>query len=322
MALINPRKLPIATALCYKDKLLVSLCGDPQLSLYSLSSLPYPFITSLKLPTNALALEWGVKKDLVLACSDSGVYIIKIEDKSIQVTQKVPGSFTTSAFSYSNEFFVTGDLNGQVKIWNTQSLLEMFTYEHKGTVNGTDMSSDEDLVASASSDKTCAIFSIKYSRVIRNLQFAEHDNSENLGFNGCKFSKSGDLLFTTSSDQYSYLTQWDMHSFIPIATYRMHAAPVKVFTISLDGFFLGLGTTDGWVKILNTRTMDFEKDSEDYSNPVSAITFTFESRHVVTCSGTEIQNVFNSRGEGVFSKASKVWVIFIFVLWIYLYLIG
>ena len=197
---------------------------------------------------------------------------------------------------------------------------EVTRYEHNGTITSIDVSSDEDLIASASLDNTCGIFSLKYNRFIRRLQFAEHEESKNLPFYGCRFSKSGDILFTTSSDKYSYLTQWDMESFLPIATYRMHASPIRLFTMSLDGFFLGLGSEDGWVKIVNTRTMDFERDSKDYSNNVSAMSFTYESRHAVTCSEAEIKNVFNTRGEGVFSKASKIWVICIFLLWAYLYL--
>lgn len=180
------------------------------------------------------------------------------------------------------------------------------------------MNSDGNLVASASSDCTCLIFSIKDNKIFKTLQFAEHEDSQNLRFIGCKFSKSGDVLFTASCDQYSYLTQWDMETFLPITTYRIHAAPVKVFNISLDGFYLGIGTNDGWVKIINTRTMDFEKDSEDFARQVSALSFTYESRHLVVCSGSEMKNIFNTRKEGAFSKVAKILMITLLLVWIYL----
>ena len=81
MALQNPRKLPISSVLCYKDKLLVSLKGAANLDLYSLGGLPYPYITSLNLNSHVTCLDWGVKKDLVLACTESAIFIIKIEDR-------------------------------------------------------------------------------------------------------------------------------------------------------------------------------------------------------------------------------------------------
>ena len=225
-----------------------------------------------------------------------------------------------AAFSYTNERVFAGNTEGLARVWDLEGLQEVCNYSHKGSITGVDMSSDGDLVASASADQTCAIFSLKYMKVIRNLQFAEHENSSNLPIFGCKFSKSGEILFTVASDRYSYLTQWDMHEFLPIATYRIHSDPITSLSISLDGFFLGIGTSNGWVKIVNARTLDFERNSPDFSGPVTAIGFTYESRHFVACSGDQIKNVFNTRGEGIFSKASKMWVISIFVLWIVLYL--
>lgn len=173
-------------------------------------------------------------------------------------------------------------------------------------------------MVSSSLDNTCVLHKVKDQKKVRTLEFAEHDHTRNLPFMGCRFSKNGSVLFTVSCDEYSYLTQWDTQDLSAICTYRLHAAPVKSFTISLDGFFLGIGTVDGWTKIINTRTMDFERKTEEFSAPVSAFSFTYDSRHVVVCSGKQFRNIFNTRGEGFFSKASKIWVISIFLLWFYL----
>ena len=57
MALNNPKKLPVSSALCYKDQLVVSLTGDNTLQLLSLGGYPYPFIASSILDSHAKSLE-------------------------------------------------------------------------------------------------------------------------------------------------------------------------------------------------------------------------------------------------------------------------
>lgn len=213
---------------------------------------------------------------------------------------------------------MTGDTEGNVKVLNSETFEEILSYKHEGTITDLDMSSEGELLASSSLDCTCQIYSLKDMKKVKSLEFAEHDDSVNLPILGCKFSKSADSLFTISSDVYSYITQWDARELRPLATFRIHPAPVKFMSISLDGFFMGIGTSDGWAKILNLRTMDFERNMKDFESSTVAISFTYDSRCVVACSADEIKNVFNTRSEGFFSKASKIWVIFIFCLWIYL----
>lgn len=222
------------------------------------------------------------------------------------------------AFSYLNDFVLIGNNLGNVKLVNLLTGESVFNYDHKGMITGVDISLDDELMVSASLDNTCVLHKVKEQKKLRTLEFAERDYSRNLPFMGCKFSKNGSVLFTVSCDEYSYLTQWDTHELMPICTYHLHVAPIKSFTMSLDGFFLGIGTVDGWVKILNTRTMDFERKTEEFTEAISSFTFTYDSRHVVVCSGSQFRNIFNTRGEGFFSKASKIWVISIFLLWFYL----
>lgn len=222
-------------------------------------------------------------------------------------------------FSYLNDFVLLGNSLGEVNYVNLETGLNVFSYSHKAAVTGVDINYEDDLLVSASLDSTCVLYKASEKKKLKNLEFAEHSYSKNLPFMGCRFSKRGDVLFTVSCDEYSYLTQWDTRELAPICTYRLHAAPVQSFTLSLDGFFIGIGTVDGWVKIINTRTMDFERKTEEFVKGVDAFSFTYDSRHVVVASGKEFRNMFNTRGEGFFSKASKVWVISIFLLWFYLY---
>jgi len=94
--------------------------------------------------------------------------------------------------------------------------------------------------------------------------------------------------------------------------------------MSIDGFNLGIGTSDGWLKIMNTRTMELEQDLEQfYATRIKAVCFSADGR--LLCGGTEkggLAVVLNQHSEGFFSKASKVWVLFVFFLYFYLFFTG
>lgn len=219
----------------------------------------------------------------------------------------------------------TGGADGKMKFWSFEGESSKKIWEisaHEAKINSIDFSSENNLVVSSSRDCTCKVFNYESQKLVKTLQFAEHDNTQNLPILGARFSKSGDFLYTVACDQYSYVTLWDViENYKPITTHRVHASPVSSFTLSLDGFYLGIGTVDGWVKIMNTRTMELEQDKEDMDAEVSALNFTWGSRNLVAAGrdGT-LHCLINSRGEGFFSKASKVWVFSIFLLWFYLYL--
>ncbi|OMJ85434.1 hypothetical protein SteCoe_13277 [Stentor coeruleus] len=313
MALIQHKKLPISTALCYKNKLLLSFQGEPQLHLFQLSSQPYPHLSSFELKSHAICLDWGVKKDQILVGSEKGIYVLKINENQITLINKTIIQAIKGVFSYLNESIMTGDTEGNIKVLNSETFEELLSYKHQGTITDLDMSSEGELLASSSLDGTCRIYSTKSMNKVKTLKFAEHNDSVNLPILGCKFSKSADSLFTISSDKYSYITQWDVKELKPLATFRIHPAPVKFMIISLDGFFMGIGTSDEWAKILNLRTMDFERNMKDFESSTTAISFTYDSRCVVAGSADGIKNVSNTRSEGFFSKASKIWVFLYFV---------
>lgn len=53
----------------------------------------------------------------------------------------------------------------------------------------------------------------------------------------------------------SYMTCWKMESdnIRPIKTIKIHGHPVVSNCLSKEGMFLGVGCSDGTVKIINTR---------------------------------------------------------------------
>jgi len=316
----------ITSALCMTDKFLLSRADPPLLELYSFLQ-QERLIDSYKIPGPATSLTWGAKTGSILVAVGEAALLLEV-DSSLKLVQKnqinIPQSHSLAVLSYSNSLIGTAGENGVLQVWKQQGN----TYSkvlseslHTAPVTGLDFSPDEDLVATSSLDRSCKVFSLKESKLIKNLVFSQHEDSPDLAFQGVKFSRSGDILYTVACDTYTFVTQWDVLSEMrPISSHLIHASPTTCFSISQDGFFLGIGTEDGWVKTLNTRTMELERDSEDLSSAVKSISFTQESRHIIAVADNQFECIFHGRSEGLFSKASKIWVVCLFLLWLYLYL--
>lgn len=178
-------------------------------------------------------------------------------------------------------------------------------------------------MASSSQDLTCAIFETQTGSRIKTLCFAEQSTSVDLPIVVNCFNTCGDLFYTIAvNDQNTYVAQWDIQQdWLPISSHRIHSAPATCAKLSRDGLSLGIGTEDGFVKILNTRTMELEQDKSSFSSQVNCVAFSVDGR-LLAAGSDSLEVVLNQHSEGVFSKMSKVWVLGVFLLWLYLYLTG
>ena len=76
MAFTHSKNFPVSAAVCLKDTVIVSYLEDPSLQLYS--SVGSSHLDSIILDSYARDIHWGIKKDIVLVCSCSSVYVLGI----------------------------------------------------------------------------------------------------------------------------------------------------------------------------------------------------------------------------------------------------
>jgi WD40 repeat protein len=179
------------------------------------------------------------------------------------------------------------------------------------------------LLASSSDDLTVAIFEVQTGAKVKTLCFAEKHSGVDLPITMSCFGACGDLFYTMAAHpRNTYVVQWDIHQdWAPISSHSVHSAPSTCAKLSRDGLYLGIGTEDGFVKILNTRTMELEQDKSSFSSQVNCVCFSVDGRLLAAGSHT-LKVVSNQHSEGLFSKLSKLWILSLFVLWFYLYLTG
>ena len=150
------------------------------------------------------------------------------------------------SFSPDGEKFATGDITGEINIWETQNLRKLLTLRgHKITVWAVSFSPDGKTLASCSHDETIRIWDLTSGQNIRTLR--GHKN----WVVALKFSPDGQLLASTSGDETVKL--WNVVKGECVATLCGHTNSVHAVAFSPDGQTLASGSNDCSVKLWDIR---------------------------------------------------------------------
>jgi len=122
-------------------------------------------------------------------------------------------------FNSKGNILITGGDDANIKVWDV-------TEQEKGTlvkknkeisyhtdkILHLDISVDDTLVCSASSDNTCGIFEIQTGTLLKRLSFSDDTLNTNLRFSYCFFARDEKYMYTiqnpNTEKENSYLTQW------------------------------------------------------------------------------------------------------------------
>lgn len=152
-----------------------------------------------------------------------------------------------------------------------------------------DVTFDHEIVASIASgdEKRCLIHNFKTGALINELTFSERNDDDNMAFKGCIFSHDRKYLYTLVSDKgkKSYVTQWDAKNgeFVNLRTVLISDSECINFCMSIEGFYLAIGSSDGYIKSLNTRYMEIDRNDKQHSGNMACIDFTSDTRFILTC---------------------------------------
>ena len=67
-----------------------------------------------------------------------------------------------------------------------------------------------------------------------------------------------------------------------VKTVQIHNAPITASCLSKEGIFMGIGGCDGASKVVNLRYLDIESKNHNHEFVVKGISFTTDSRFLVT----------------------------------------
>lgn len=123
----------------------------------------------------------------------------------------------------------------------------------------------------------------------------------------------------------AYLTFWKMNENMDAEkTFKIHDNPVSCTNLQQEGLYLGVGASDGAVKIVNVRRKEIEVDAgEVHAYIVKGVSFTEDARSLLS-GAPDYAYYFlpNIRPAGKLIPLSRVnshligWVSFLIKLWV------
>ena len=173
--------------------------------------------------------------------------------------------------SASTAYIATGGDNGILRLWkvkyqnnNINSVaLDKEIAMHSAQINGVAFNGGSDLVFSASSDKTCRVFSVKDGKQLRCLSFSVPPLNTKFEFRSClylyrdliiRFHPGMNCLITlaTLTRKESYVTFWNVaKDFDPIDSIKIHDN--TSYRLTATDNKLAVGSNDGYVTIFDIK---------------------------------------------------------------------
>mmetsp|Transcript_3755 Transcript_3755/g.3484 ORF Transcript_3755/g.3484 Transcript_3755/m.3484 type:complete len:238 (+) Transcript_3755:200-913(+) len=231
--------------------------------------------------------------DYIVGAISKFAAIFSINSKSGEVSEidRIEADFhekepevTKTRWSQDNKIIISGGEEGILRVFkvnfaapNQVSGFELTNElgQHSEGITDISINSDNSLVVSASTDKTCRIYTLKDEKCIKRLSFSEGIGMENLKFKGSLFSPDSRFLYAlaTSFKGRSYLIKWDAKSenFDPIDTTPVHTGPSCAFDLSSDGSNAAIGTNNGHVVAVNANSMSVYRSEKKHKMPITNI---------------------------------------------------
>ncbi|KAJ3188923.1 Serine/threonine-protein kinase smu1 [Gaertneriomyces sp. JEL0708] len=164
----------------------------------------------------------------------------------------------TVAFSPNGQYLVTGTLDGFIEIWNymTGKLRNDFKYQAEdnlmlmeSAILSLAFSADSEMIVSGSQDGGIKVWKVESGVCVKRF-LAAHD----MGITWIGFTRNGDKVFSASFD--GTVRQHGLKSNKTLKHYRGHTSFVNHCTLSQDESRILSASSDGTVKIWDTKTTE------------------------------------------------------------------
>ncbi|XP_042421722.1 SEC12-like protein 1 isoform X1 [Zingiber officinale] len=209
---------------------------------------------------------------------------IKILVKDLPAIQSI-GTQKCLAFSTDGLKFAVGGEDGHLRIihWPTLNLLLDEPKAHN-SFRDMDISLDSEFLVSTSTDGSARIWKIAEGVPLASLTRTADEKIE-----CCRFSRDGTkpfLFCTGQKGNKAVTTVWDISTWNRIGYKKLMGKPISVLSISLDGKYLGLGSKDGDMCVVEVNTMSISHLSKKLhlGTPISLMEFAPKERVVISTS--------------------------------------
>ncbi len=220
--------------------------------------------------------------------SDLTIWQAYLEDVNLQRTSfnnadltgsvfsETMSSLVSVKFSPNGEYFATGLINGEVRLWRTSDTTQLRIYKgHNTWAWAFAFSPDCQIIATGSADYTIKIWNVRTGECLRTLQ--EHTNK----IYSVAFSPDGGILASASEDQTIRL--WNVNTGKCLQTLQGHTDWVWSVTFNpKNPNILASASSDGSVKLWDVNTGKFFKSLTGHSRDVLSVSFSPSGQSVAS----------------------------------------
>jgi WD40 repeat protein/serine/threonine protein kinase len=198
---------------------------------------------------------------------------------------------TSTGFSASGKYAVTGSTDRRVKIWNVATgLAEMqLPLEHTAPISSVQFSPvDEDVILTAGEDGVARVWNWRSRKVLHKL--AHHPQQRHAAL-AAMFSPDGQQILTGGAD--AKLQLWSAADGSPVAVWQA-GAPIQAVAMSADGKQILAGLASGQAVVFDAVTKAPLVQYAGHTDAVSAVAFSPEGRRVLTGSRDRLVKVWEA----------------------------
>ncbi|MGC0120028.1 TIR domain-containing protein [Pseudoalteromonas piscicida] len=154
---------------------------------------------------------------------------------------------TALDLSVDNTQIVSGDLNGNVKLWDAKTGAFKKTFAgHSSTILSAKFSPNNNTLATTSKDRTIKIWNVNTGAVMHTL--LGHTSS----INNVAYSPNGLLLVSASNDK--TLKLWNVNTGKLVRTFNGHLSSVNDVTFNTTGDFIVSASDDKTIQVWDTSS--------------------------------------------------------------------
>jgi len=211
-------------------------------------------------------------------------------DSDVKVFPQVSGYVNSSVFSPCERYVLTGDANGAVKIWETETgILVRSFYSHEATVRSVAWSPDGKYIASGSDDNTIKIWKADFSSGARELYTLKHKYE----VYSVAFCPNSRFLVSGSVD--STVRIWDVQKGKKIKILRGHKYTVFSVAINPNGTHIASASRDKTIKLWDISTGKRLRTLSGHTDIVCSVSWNPDGNKLASASFDNTVRIWDAR---------------------------
>jgi hypothetical protein len=202
-----------------------------------------------------------------------------------------PGKIRSVAYCPDNRYFLSGEDNGFITLWNAETRRPLWNARGPGPVITAVFSPECKRAAAAFDGGTIRIYDLQSGEEIAEMR----RNVRTIAFSG-----GSRRLFSGSSD--GVITVWDSTGGTAMGTTRAHAGAVRAMSFSLDRKQLATGSEDALIKLWEPENVRLIKTLSGHADEISSLAYSPDRRFIVSGSGDGVLIIWDAEtGEALHS---------------------